>query len=60
MIVFLDASVVIYIVERNPTWGPKAVSRFAALLAAGDKPAVSDLVRMECRVGRLSLETRSG
>jgi predicted nucleic acid-binding protein len=53
VIAFLDASIVIYLVERNPVWGPKAATRFAALLAAGDKPAVSDLIRMECRVGPL-------
>ena len=53
MIVFLDANVVIYLVEQTALWGPKASARYAALLAAGDEPAVSDLVRMECRVGPL-------
>lgn len=53
MIVFLDTNVVIYLVERTPSWGPKAAVRFAALLAMGAEPAVSDLVRMECRVGPL-------
>jgi predicted nucleic acid-binding protein len=50
VIVFLDASVVIYIVQQPPVWGPKAAARLAALKASGDQPAVSDLVRMECRV----------
>lgn len=51
--VFLDANIVIYYVERPAVWGPKAAARLAALTAAGDQAAVSDLVRMECRVGPL-------
>ena len=51
MIVFLDASFVIYFVQQPPLWGAKAAARLAALKAAGDRMAVSDLVRMECRVG---------
>ena len=50
MIVFLDSSVVIYFVEQPVVWGPKASARMAALLAAGETFAVTDLVRMECRV----------
>jgi predicted nucleic acid-binding protein len=53
VIVFLDTNIVIYSVERNPVWGPKVVARLAALKAAGDQAAISDLVRMECRVGPL-------
>ena len=53
MIVFLDASLVIYFVQQPPAWGPKAAARLAALKASGDRPAVSDLVRTECRVGPL-------
>ena len=55
MIIFLDTNPVIYYVERPPVWGPKAAARLAALKAAGDQAAVSDLVRMECRVGPLKL-----
>jgi predicted nucleic acid-binding protein len=51
--VFLDASPVIYHVEQPPTWGPKASARIAALVAAGELLAVTDLVRMECLVGPL-------
>ena len=53
MIVFLDTNIVIYSVERNRVWGPKVAVRLAALKAAGDQKAISDLVRMECRVGPL-------
>jgi predicted nucleic acid-binding protein len=51
--VYLDACPVIYFVEQPPLWGPKAVARIAALQAAGESLAVSDLTRMECRVGPL-------
>jgi predicted nucleic acid-binding protein len=53
MIVFLDANPVIYFVEQPPVWGTVAIARIAALRAAGDRLAVSDLVRMECQVGPL-------
>ena len=53
MIVFLDTNVVIYFVEQPTTWGPKAYTRLAALLSAGHTFGLSDLVRMECRVGPL-------
>jgi predicted nucleic acid-binding protein len=39
-------------VEQPPVWGLKAAARIAAF-KAGDQAAVSDLVRMECRVGPL-------
>ena len=54
MTVFLDANVVIYFVERHPVWGGKATARIAAVRSNDDDLAVSDLIRMECRVGPLS------
>ena len=51
MIVCLDANIVIYLVERNPFWGPKVSARIAAYRAAGDKIAVCDAARLECLVG---------
>jgi predicted nucleic acid-binding protein len=51
--VFLDANPVIYYIEQPPIWGPKAKARLAALIAAGEQLAVTDLVRMECPVGPL-------
>lgn len=53
MNVFLDSSVVIYFVQQPPVWGPNAAARLGALTTSGDRLAVSDLVRMECRVGPL-------
>jgi predicted nucleic acid-binding protein len=51
MIVYLDVNCLIYFVERNPAWWPKITSRIAALRAAGNELAVSDLTRAECLVG---------
>lgn len=53
MMVFLDANSVIYLIEQPPNLGPKATARVSALLARGERLAVSDLVRMECNVGPL-------
>lgn len=53
MRIYPDVNIVIYHVERNPVWGPRATLRFAAMHAAGDTPVFSDLTRLECRVGPL-------
>src|SRR5947207_16011424 len=53
MILYLDTNVVIYVVEGNPTFAPKAAIRLAAAQSAGDSFMVSDLTRMECLVGPL-------
>jgi predicted nucleic acid-binding protein len=50
MIVCLDTNLVIYLVEANPVWTPRATARLAALRAAGDEVAVSDAARLECLV----------
>jgi predicted nucleic acid-binding protein len=52
MIVYLDANVVIYLVEHHPTWEPRVVARLGRL-APGDVLAVSDATRLECLVGPL-------
>jgi predicted nucleic acid-binding protein len=51
--VFLDACPVIYLIEQPPTMGFKTTARVTALLASGERLAVSDLVRMECQIGPL-------
>lgn len=48
---FLDANLVIYLVEQPPIWGPKAKNRIVALMAGGEQIVVTDIVRMECLVG---------
>lgn len=55
MIVCLDSNVVIYLVEADPTWTPKADARVAAVLAAGDEVAVCDAARLECLLKPLAL-----
>jgi predicted nucleic acid-binding protein len=45
---YLDANGVIYLVELNPTWGPKVINRVAALRTTGYRIAVGDLARTEC------------
>jgi predicted nucleic acid-binding protein len=54
MIVCLDTNCVIYLVEKNPVWGPKVTARLAAARAAGDDIAVCDLARAECLIGPLA------
>jgi predicted nucleic acid-binding protein len=53
MILFLDTNIVIYVVEGNPAFAPKAVLRLAAAQSAGGSFMISDLTRMECLVGPL-------
>ena len=55
MIAYLDANIVIYVVERHPLWGPKAEARITQLRAGGDQIATSDVHRLECLVGPLFL-----
>ena len=50
MIVCLDTNIVIYLVEANPSWTPKAAARLGVLRAAGDDIAVCDAARLECLV----------
>jgi hypothetical protein len=49
--VYLDANIVIYLVENHPVWGPKALARITQLRASGDQIAVGDASRLECLVG---------
>lgn len=54
MRICLDANCVIYLVEKNPLWAPKIVTRLAEATGAGDRVAVSDLARSECLIGPLN------
>lgn len=53
MLVFVDANILIYHLEVNLNMGASASARLATLHEAGDRVVVSDLVRMECRIGPL-------
>jgi predicted nucleic acid-binding protein len=50
VIVFLDTNIVIYLIENPPVFGPRAAAHLTALRTALHAFAVSDLVRLECRV----------
>ena len=55
MSIFLDANIVIYLIERTPDQGLAAAKCIQNLIAQGQRLVVSDLVRMECRVRPLRL-----
>jgi hypothetical protein len=48
VIVYLDANIIIYLVEKHPLWGPKALALIVQLQARGDQIAVGDASRLEC------------
>jgi len=50
LIDFLDTNMVIYLIENPPLFGARAAALITGLIAAGHTFAVSDLVRLECRV----------
>ncbi len=50
MLVYLDTVICIYAVEGTSAFRSRARARLASLLAAGDRPAISDLTWLECRV----------
>ncbi len=55
MRVYCDSVIPIYYLEGTPPFKAHAVTRLAALWAAGDLMVISDLVRLECRVQPIRL-----
>ena len=55
MLVCLDTVNCINAVEGPPSFQARARARLAALRAAGDQPAISDLTWLECRVKPIRL-----
>ena len=55
MLVYLDTVICIYSVEGAPAFQARARARLLALRAAGDRPAISDLTWLECRVKPIRL-----
>ncbi len=53
MLIYLDSVILIYFYDHTGPFNVKATNRLTALAAAGDQIAVSDLVRLECRVKHL-------
>jgi predicted nucleic acid-binding protein len=60
MLVYLDTVICIYTVEGPPPFMARARARMAALLAAGDRLAVSDLTWLEARVKPIQLGDPTG
>jgi predicted nucleic acid-binding protein len=50
VLIYFDSVIVIYLLDNIGPFNLRAVARLSALLAAGDRMAVSDLTRLECRV----------
>ena len=59
MIAYLDANIVIYVVEHHPVWGNKAVARITQLQGGGEQNAASDVHRLECLVGPFILNDQA-
>src|SRR5277367_5482366 len=53
MLIYCDSGILIYRLDQVGPFHLRAETRIQALLAAGDRVAVSDLTRLECRVGAL-------
>ena len=58
MMLYLDSVVCIYAVEGPPSFQARARARLAAMRAAGEQPAITDLTWLECRVK--PIRTRDG
>jgi predicted nucleic acid-binding protein len=55
MLVYLDAVICIYAVEGTLGFQTRARARLAAMRAVGDRPAISDLTWLECRLKPIRL-----
>ncbi len=53
MLIYCDSGILIYWLDQVGPFHLRAERRMQALLAAGDRAAISDLTRLECRVGPL-------
>jgi len=52
-LIYCDSVLLIYFLDQVGPFHLRARSRMVALQAAGDRVALSDLTRLECRVGAL-------
>ena len=50
MIVCLDTNIIVYVIEINAVWTPKATARLSALMASGEEITACDAARAECLV----------
>jgi predicted nucleic acid-binding protein len=50
VLIYLDSSIVIYLIEQPANFGPRASARMATIRGNQDRLVVSDMTRLECRV----------
>lgn len=50
MLIYFDSVIPIYLLDETGSFNARAVARLTALEAANDQIAITDLVRLECRV----------
>jgi predicted nucleic acid-binding protein len=50
VLVYFDSVIVIYLIDHTGALHLRATHRLAASMAAGDRIAVTDLTRLECRI----------
>jgi len=55
VLVYCDSVILIYFLDHTGPFNVRATNRLTALIAAGDRIASSDLVRLECRVQPIRL-----
>jgi predicted nucleic acid-binding protein len=55
MLIYCDTAILIYFPEHTGPFFVRAAARLAAMAAAGDEIAISDLVRLECRIKPIRL-----
>jgi predicted nucleic acid-binding protein len=55
MLIYFDSVIIIYLFDHIGPFNVRATNRLAALVAAGDSIAASDLSRLECRVQPIRL-----
>jgi predicted nucleic acid-binding protein len=53
-VIYLDSNIVIYLIEEPPDFGARATARMAPVRDTGERLAVTDLTRLECRVRPLA------
>lgn len=54
MLIYFDSVIAIYLLDHTGSFQSRAAARLVALETAGDRIAVSDLTRLECRVKPLA------
>jgi predicted nucleic acid-binding protein len=55
MLIYCDSMILIYLLDMTGPFNVRASARMAAMRAAGDVAAFSDLTRLECRIKPLRL-----